>query len=86
MAQLSFFEAEKKKNVQILEYYKRNFVEYAHTKENRVLSKHDPFCSNPIHKNVTVGSKEHAQNVERVAADMRRCIIQASIRGKLLLC
>ena len=71
----------------MLEYYnKRNFVECVHAKENRVLSTHGPFCSNPIHKNVTVESKEHTQNMERVAADMRRCIIQASVRGKPLLC
>ena len=49
----------------MLEYYnKRNFVESVHAKENHVLSKHGPFCSTPIHKNMTVGSKEHAENMK----------------------
>ena len=51
-----------------------------------MLSKHGPFSSNPVHKNAAVGSKEHVENTERVAEEMRKCIIQGSFGGKQLFC
>lgn len=84
---LNFLKLNKITQLSFAEYHsKRNFVERVHAEENRVLSKHGPFCSTPIHKHVTVGSKWHAKNMERVAGDMRKCIIQGSFGGKPLLC
>lgn len=64
---------------------KRNFVERVHAEENRVLSKHGPFSSKPIHDHAIPGSKEHVENMESVAEGVRRCIIQGSFGGKPLL-
>ena len=48
-----------------------------------MLSKHGPFSSKPIHQNASVGSLE---NMESVAEEVRKCIIQGSFGGKQLLC
>ena len=83
---LNFLKLNKITQLSFAEYHsKRNYVERVHAEENRILSKHGPFCSTPIHKNVTVGSKQHLENMESVAEDMRRCIIQGSFGGKPLL-
>lgn len=56
---LKFLKLHKITQVSFAEYHsKRNFVERAHAEENRVLSKHGPFDSRPIHKQATPGSKE----------------------------
>ena len=48
---LNFFKLNKVTQVSFAEYHsKRNFVERVHAEENRVLSKHGPFCSTPCHK------------------------------------
>ena len=84
---LNFLKLDKVTQVSFAEYHsKRNFVERVHAEENRVLSKHGPFHSKPIHKNASVGSKEHMENMESVAEEVRRTIIQGSFGGHQLLC
>ena len=69
------------------EYHsKRNFVERVHTEENRVLAKHGPFTSQPIHKDPVVDSTEHCQNMEHMAEEVCKCIRTAIFGGKSLLC
>ena len=84
---LSFLKLDKVTQISFAEYHsKRNFVERVHAEENRVLSKHGPFLSKPLHKNASVGSKEHMQNMENVAEEVRRTIIQGSFGGHQLSC
>lgn len=48
---LNFLKLDKVTQVSFAEYHsKRNLVERVHAKENRVLSKHGPYHSKPIHK------------------------------------
>ena len=62
-----------------MEYYsKRNFVERAHAEENRVLSMYGPFQSKPVHEHTTPSSKEHRENMEYVAEEMKACIKEGS--------
>ena len=43
--------------------------------------------ASPLYKNASVGSKEHMENVESVAKEVRRTIIiQGSFGGHQLLC
>ena len=64
---LSFLKLDKVTQISFAEYHsKGNFVERVHAEENRVLSKHGPFLSKPLHENASVGSKEHMQNIENV--------------------
>ena len=68
---LNFLKLDKVTQVSFAEYHsKRNFVERVHAEENRVLSKHGPFHSKPIHKNASVGSNEHMENMESVAEEV----------------
>lgn len=84
---LNFLKLDKVSQISFAEYHsKRNFVERVHAEENRALSKHGPFSSRPIHQNASVGSKEHLENMESVAEEVRKCIIQGSFGGKQLLC
>ena len=74
---LNFLQLDKLTQVSFAEYHsERNFVERVHAEENRVLSKHGPFDSKPLHKRATAGSKEHAENMESVAEEVRKCIVQ----------
>ena len=84
---LNFLKLAKVTQVSFAEYHsKRNFVERVHAEENRVLSKHGPFLSKPLHRNASVGSKEHKDNMEHVAEEVRKTIIQGSFGGRQLLC
>ena len=47
-------------------------MEWVHAEENRMLSKHGPFGSTPLHKRATAGSKELAENMESVAEEVRK--------------
>ena len=51
-----------------------------------MLSKHGLFKSNPIHHKATPGSKEHLENMEHVAEEVRKCIIQGSFGSRPLMC
>ena len=84
---LNFLKLDKVSQISFAEYHsKRNFVERVHAEENRMLSKHGPFSSKPIHQNASVGSTEHLENMESVAEEVRKCITQGSFGGKQLLC
>ena len=73
--------------VSFAEYHsKRNFVERVHAEENRELSKHGPFCSKTIHEHASIGSKQHKENLEHMAEEVRRCISQGSFGSKHLMC
>ena len=84
---LNFLKLQKITQVSFAEYHsKRNYVERAHAKENRVLSKHGPFSSKPIHEHAIPGSSEHQQNMECVAEEMKACIKEGSFGGRSLMC
>ena len=58
--------------VSFTEYHsKQNFVERVQAEENRMLSKNGPLGSKPLHKRATAGSKEHTENTESVAEEVR---------------
>ena len=62
------------------EYHSKcNFVERVHSEEHRVLSSHGPFNSKPIAK---PGTDEHIENMEAVAEEVRKCLVQALFGGK----
>ena len=63
-----------------------NFVERMHAEENRVLSAHGMFKSNPVYECCSPGSKEHRENMEAVLGQMKNCLATASFGGKQLLC
>ena len=87
MLSKNFFRLNKVTQVSFAEYHsKRDFVERVHAEENRVLSKHGPFCSTPCHKLSLAGSREHTENMESVAEEVRKCMIQGSFGGNSLLC
>lgn len=82
-----FLNLEKITQVAFAEYHsKRNFVERVHAAENEVLSKHGPFSSNALHPRVTVGSKEHRENMEDMAQAIQGCICSGSFGKEQLLC
>ena len=84
---LNFLKLDKICQVSFAEYHsKRNFVERVHAEENRVLSKHGPFTSRPIHQQAQPGTKEHKENIEHVADQVCKCIRQGSFGGRSLLC
>ena len=84
---LNFLKLDKICQVSFAEYHsKRNFVERVHAEENRVLSKHGPFTSRPIHQQVDPGTKEHKENLEHVAREVCKCIRQGSFGERSLLC
>lgn len=69
------------------EYHsKRNFVERVHAAENLALSRHGAFNSQKIHCNPAIGSKEHLENMEQMASDVRDCLMQARFAGRFLQC
>ena len=73
--------------VSFAEYHsKRNYVERVHAEENRELSKHGIFCSKSIHENASIGSKQHKENLEHMAEEVRKCISQGSFGSKHLMC
>ena len=65
---------------------KRNFVERVHAAENTALSRHGAFDSRQIHANPHPGTKEHLENMERMAEDVKNCLSQARFAGKFLEC
>ena len=84
---LKFLKLHRITQVSFAEYHsKRNFVERVHAEENRVLSKHGPFSSHTVHKNVVIGSREHRENIENMAEDVINCIKTAQFGKKPLLC
>ena len=84
---LNFLKLDKICQVSFAEYHsKRNFVEQVHAEENRVLSKHGPFTSRPIHQQAHPGTKEHKENMEHVADQVCKCIRHGSFGGRSLLC
>jgi hypothetical protein len=69
------------------EYHsKRNFVERVHAAENLALSRHGSFNTKKIHSDPEVGSKEHAENMEEMALDVKDCISEARFAGRFLQC
>lgn len=69
------------------EYHsKRNFVERVHAAENMALSRHGPFNSKQMHSSAEIGSKEHLENMEKMANDVKDCLSQARFAGNFLQC
>lgn len=74
---LNFLKLDKITQVSFAEYHsKRNYVERVHAEENRVLSKHGPFSSKGIHSQASPGTVEHAENMEHMANEVRKCLNQ----------
>jgi len=72
---LKFLDLDKASQRSFAEYLsKRNFVERVHTVENKVLFDHGPFSSKMIHAVAVPGTKEHNENMERMAQDVVDCI------------
>ena len=65
---------------------KRNFVERVHTAENKVLSDHGPFSSKMVHAVAAPGSKEHYENMKRMAQDVVDCIGKAVFNKEPIKC
>lgn len=65
---------------------KRNFVERVHTVENKVLSDHGPFSSKQVHEAGSPGSKEHKENMERMAQDIVKCIGKGVFNKEQIRC
>ena len=69
--------------VSFAEYHsKRNYVEWVHAEENRVLSKHGPFSSTLVYSTASLGTKEHYANMERMANEIEHCIQTATFGSK----
>ncbi len=84
---LNVLQLHKVKQVSFAEYHsKRNFVERVHAEENRVLSKHGPFSSRSVHHTAAPGTKDHRENMEAMAAEVKKCLVQATFGGKPLWC
>ena len=84
---LRFLKLDKICQMSFAEYHsKRNFVERAHAEENRVLSRHGPFKSNAVHQHALAGTKEHKENMEHMAEEVRKCLIQGSFGGSPMMC
>ena len=63
---------------------KRNPVERVHAEENKLLLRHGPFSSTMIHEKAQAGSEEHFCNMEKMAEEVSRCLIEARFGGKPL--
>ena len=61
-------------------------MEHVHSEGNRVLSSHGPFNSKSIHQYAKLGTDEHTENMEAVAEEVRKCLVQTSFGGKQLMC
>jgi hypothetical protein len=84
---LKYFKLDKICQISFAEYHsKRNFVERAHAEENRALSRHGPFKSNAIYQQAMPGTIEHKDNMEHMAEEVRKCLIQGSFGGSPLMC
>ena len=59
-----------------------------HAEENRVLSKHGsaPFSSSGVHAQPEVGSNEHRQNMEAMAAEVAETLRSATFGTRSLMC
>ena len=83
---LKFLKLHKITQVSFAEYHsKRNFVERVHAEENKVLSKHGPFSSSMLHQSPSPGTKEHKENMEAMADEIRKCLLYGSFGGASLL-
>ena len=84
---MRFLKLDKICQMSFAEYHsKRNFVERAHAEENRVLARHGPFKSNAVYERVVAGTKEHKDNMEHMAEEVRKCLIEGSFGGNPLMC
>ncbi|KAJ7386014.1 hypothetical protein OS493_012347 [Desmophyllum pertusum] len=65
---LKFLDLDKTTQRSFAEYLsKQNFVERVRTVENKALSDHRPFSLKLVHETTSPGSKEHNENMERMA-------------------
>ncbi len=79
---LNFLKLDSVSQISFAEYHsKRNFVERVHAAENEALSK-TVFRSNSVHEKTDAGSKEHKENMEKMACDVKECIEQANFNGR----
>ena len=64
------------------EYHsKRNPVERVHAMENRALS-NEVFSSTGVHKDYVKGDNFHRENMEHMAAEVKRCLQRAQYGGR----
>ena len=54
--------------------------------ENKVLSDHGPFSSKQVHEAGSPGSKEHKENMERLAQDIVKCIGKGVFNKEQIRC
>lgn len=84
---VKFLDLDKAAQRSFAEYLsKRNFVERVHTVENKVLSDHGPFSSKQVHEAGSPGSKEHKENMERLAQDIVKCIGKGVFNKEQIRC
>ena len=82
----NFLKLDKITQVSFAEYHsKRNFVERVHAEENRVLSSHGPFSSKSVHAVADAGTEYHMANMESMAEEIRKCLLQSSFGGRQLM-
>ena len=78
---LKLLKLDKITQVSFIEYHsKRNFVERVHAKENRLL------FSSGVHAQSEVGSNEHRQNIEAMAAEVAETLRTATFGTQSLMC
>ena len=65
---------------------KRNYVERVHAVENNLLTAHGPFNSKQVHPLCEAGSKEHKQNMEKMAEDVITCLNKGLFGQRPLMC
>lgn len=81
---LKYLKLDRVSQISFAEYHsKRNFVERVHSAENEALSR-SVFRSNAVHEKAEAGSKEHKENMENMAREVKECIEQAKFNQRYL--
>ena len=81
---LKYLKLDRVSQISFAEYHsKRNFVERVHSAENEALSR-TVFRSNAVHEKAEAGSKEHKENMENMAREVKECIEQAKFNQRYL--
>ena len=55
-----------------------------HAQENLVLSRHGPFSSKILHENATPFGKEHEENMESMATEVKNILTQVKLFNRIL--
>ncbi len=82
---VAFLHLDKLTQISFAEYHsKRNFVERAHAAENEALSRHGPYSSNTPNPKARIGSVQHKENMEHMAAEVQHTLRGATFGKKYL--